>query len=487
VLVAMLAALLMAAAAAPSADALTGEQAVAALNAQRAASGIPAGIVHVPEWSRWCALHNAYQRANGGGLTHDESPSAPGYTPEGARAGGASVLSAGNSWDTGNPWETAPLHLHALLAPSLDAMGVDDSGGYVCATTFLSNNRPPPPVDTAYVYPGEGIRYLFEETAAEGPFTPGERIGIPAGTKTGPYLYVSVAGPDLQAYAQARVASATLAGPDGPVEVRTVDNYTSGLQIYIPSGAEIIALHPLRPGSRYTASVRLEVTNLLSSGAPHVIERTWSFVTFRRDPRTTIDVNLGSDRYGEGSDVLLDTLSSAPATVRATRPATGEVRTFTVRSHARQEMSLPAGHWRLCVDQPATADYEGHAGCLDELVDVPMPVADVVSLHPARRTRSKISIPIHANAALAGRTLDVTILPLTVRCPRGQKRATERCRHTPQWSRKRRKSMRAAAVVRLALARPKGLDAISIRVRTKAFLAGDVTVRAANVEGHYHR
>ena len=39
-------------AAAPSASALTGESAVAALNAQRAADGFPAGIVHVPEWTR---------------------------------------------------------------------------------------------------------------------------------------------------------------------------------------------------------------------------------------------------------------------------------------------------------------------------------------------------------------------------------------------------------------------------------------------------
>jgi hypothetical protein len=47
--------------------------------------------------------------------------------------------------------------------------------------------------------------------------------------------------------------------------------------------------------------------------------------------------------------------------------------------------------------------------------------------------------------------------------------------------------MTAAAVVRLTLARPKGLDAVSIRIRAKGLVAGDVTVRAVNLEGHYHR
>ena len=472
---------------APAAHALSGEQAVAALNAQRAASGIPGDIVHNPEWSRWCGLHNAYQKLNRT-MTHEESPSAPGYTPEGARAGAGSVLSGGR-WTTANPWEHAPLHLHALLAPRLAEMGVDESNGYLCATTILGATRPPPPIDSVYVYPGEGVRHRFEESVAESPFTPGELIGIPNGTVTGPYLYVSVAGPALQPHAQARVTAASLVGPDGPVELRTVDNFTPRLQLYIPSGAQVIPLRPLRPGSTYRASVRLEVFGPLG-GSAQVFARDWSFATLRLDPKTSIDANVGSDRYGEGSDVLLDSLSGASATVRATRPATGEARTFTVQRHKRKDMGLPAGHWQLCVGQPATADYEGHASCLDELVDVPLPVADVVSLRPPKRTRSKIGIPIRTHAVLAGRRLEVTILPLKVRCARTGRltsRARERCRHTPQWARKRRRTIVAAPLVRMSVARPTGLNAVSIRVRSKAFVAGDVTVRAANVEGHLHR
>ena len=192
------------------------EQAVAALNAQREAHGIPAGITHNPEWSSWCALHNNYQRQNGGELTHSEDPAKPGYTDEGNAAAGASVLSMGTSWESGNPWETAPIHLHQLLAPRLDRMGVDDSNGFTCATTLFSRDRAPAPTDTVFVYPGPGTRHRATETAFEGPYTPGERVGIPQGTATGPYIYVSLDGPDLNTFAKAHLESASVTGPGRP-------------------------------------------------------------------------------------------------------------------------------------------------------------------------------------------------------------------------------------------------------------------------------
>jgi hypothetical protein len=441
--------------------------------------------VEVPEWSHWCALHDAYERINGGALTHEESASAPGYTPEGARAGANSVLSAGQSWDAGNPWETAPIHLHQLLAPRLNAMGVDDSGGFTCATTLLSVAGSAPAVDTVYVYPGEGVRHRFEETAAESPTTPGQLVGIPAATKTGPYLYASIDGPRLHARTRARMTAGTLVGPDGPVEVRSVDNYTPGLEGAIPPGGELIPLLALRPRSSYTAYVRFEFAPPLDP--MRVVERTWSFVTRGLDPQTSIDVDVGSGRHGEGVNARLQTRSSASATIRATRPATGEVRSTTVRAGERKELGLPAGRWRLCVGQPATGDYEAHVSCREEPVDVPLAMRDVLRLQPAKRTRTKMRIPIHVAPALAGRRLDVTILALRVHCLTRQSRPSERCRHTPRWDRKRRRTLVASPVVWLTVARPAGFDAVSIRVRSKALVAGDVIVRAANVEGHYHR
>ena len=469
-LVALAAALCLA----PGAHALSGEQAVAALNAQRAASGIPAAIAHVPAWSNWCALHNAYQRANGGGLMHAESPGAPGYTPEGAQAAANSVLARG-SWDAGNPWETAPIHLHQLLAPRLDAMGVDDSGGYVCATTLLSRNRPAPAADAIYVYPGQGVRHRASEIAAEGPYTPGQRVGIAAGTRTGPYLYASVDGPGLTAFTQARMTAGTLTGPDGPVAVARVDNYTSGLVGYLPPGGELIALQPLRARRSYTAHVRFEV------GAPvRAIERTWSFLTLGLDPATSFAVEQGSDGIG----VRLTSASPGPVTLRATRPATGEIRNTLLRRGERTPLILRAGRWALCASQPADGDYEGHLSCREGLVAVP--ARPRIGLRLSARTRSTLRLRVDIGPPLAGRRLQVTLRTLRTRCRAVRGRRT--CGLSSTGSTSRQRSLLASAVMRrLTVARPSPRTGLEVRVRSVAFESGDVTVPAASVVRRYRR
>ncbi len=325
--------------------------AVDKLNAQRAAHGIPAGIVHVPEWSGWCDLHNGYMAQNG--IGHAEDPSAPGYTEDGDKAGRNSVLAGGTGWGATNPWETAPIHLHQLLAPRLDAMGVADSHGYVCATTLLSRNRPAPPIDTVYTYPGNGTVHRASEVAAEGPYTPGELVGIPKGTETGPYLYVSVDGPSFDAFANARIVAASLTGPSGPVPLKTVDNVTPGLEGYLPPGGELIPVNPLARDASYRASVDLTVGD-----AQTPIHHEWTFTTGRTSaptpggsPGTPAQPRrawLKLKRTGRHTRRRMQVrlLASAVlvgrrATLRVRTSSKPRARTRTMRLHARQRLWLP--------------------------------------------------------------------------------------------------------------------------------------------------
>ena len=333
-----------------SARAEGGAAAVAKLNAQRAAHGIPAGIAHAPEWSGWCDLHNGYMAQNG--IGHEEDESKPGYTEDGDKAGRKSVLAGGIGWGAANPWETAPIHLHQLLAPRLDAMGVADSHGYVCATTLLSRNRPAPAATTVYTYPGNGTVHRASEVAAEGPYTPGELVGIPAGTRTGPYLYVSVDGPNFDPFTSASIASASLTGPSGPVALKTVDNLTPGLEGYLPPGGELIPVSPLATNASYRASVDLVVGEL-------PVHHEWTFATGRVvDPppdgkpgtpiRTPVAARLTLRPTGRKTRRRLEVrlLASAPlvgrrATLRVRRSTWAKVRTRSLRLRARQRLWLP--------------------------------------------------------------------------------------------------------------------------------------------------
>ena len=240
---------------------------IAALNAQRAAHGIPAGIVEMPAWSEGCRKHMSYIAANGGRLTHEESPASPGYSADGAEVGRRAVITplADAFTASANAFESAPLHLMQTLAPALSRMGV--WGG--CATTNLGYDRR---ASTArlYTYPGDRAGGFYAaEQASELPATPGSFVGLAQGTTTGPHLLVMALGTG-----PGRIVAATLAGPSGLVDVRTVDNVTAGLEGYMPPGGMIIPAQPLAPATTYTATA-----TFMPNGARLPLARVWSFTT----------------------------------------------------------------------------------------------------------------------------------------------------------------------------------------------------------------
>lgn len=351
-----------------SAD-VSGPEIVQFLSAQRSANGIPAPIAHDPVLSDGCAKHDRYGAANGV-LTHGEDPSKPGYTAEGDQAGKTSVLYAGSEpWSASrNPFETAPIHLHQLLAPRIDRMGAAEVSGYGCATTLASRNRAAPPADVSYTYPGDGATgWPPAQTAAEGPYTPGERVGIPRGATTGPYLYVMFDGPGLSVFAAARATGASLTGPDGPVSVVSVDNTTSGLEGYLPTGMEVIPRAPLRAGATYRASVTASVSD---SGVPaRTFTRTWTFTTGKAPNRVAL-----TSASSSGRQLTVSGRSDAPGAVVT---ATGPGAATSVPLSPSGSTSFPVtadGTWRVCVRSGGeNSDFQPAEQCVDLVARGPAP------------------------------------------------------------------------------------------------------------------
>jgi hypothetical protein len=336
-----------------AASGTTPADAIAHLNAQRAANGLPADVTENPEWSEGCRLHNVYRDANGWGANpHDEDPSLPHYTDLGRLAARSSVLGpAGWPADGTNPWENAPIHLMQVLAPDLAVTGWADG----CMWTWPGYTRPAPEHATLLSYPGEGASIYPSQTAEEWPFTPGEFVGL-GGVATGPHLYVFAPGT-----MRSRITAATLTGPDGAVDVRTVDNHTRGepgdLGPYVPSGGIVIPTAPLRHGAEYTASV-----TVVADDAP-ALTRRWSFSTGRgadaaQDPGATRATPPRSPEVRIGARIRRGRLTiragravGRPATVqlRATRRGarTSVTDTRTVRLLPRTRVRLPRGTRRV--------------------------------------------------------------------------------------------------------------------------------------------
>ena len=235
--------------------AATAQQAIALLNAQRAGNGLPANIIEDPRLTGDCAAHDHYMALNHR-LTHFEQAGDPGYTVGGAYAGKNSVLSQRATWDNGNPYESAPLHLDQLLAPRLTSLGSADVDGYSCTTTFPGWTGPDPAAPTVYTYPGDGSTIYPSELAGEQPWTPGELVGIPHASRTGPYLLVFVDAPGQSPLADpATLSAATLEGPTGPIGLKTADGATpvpggGALGPYLYPGGFIIPAKPAEPGSQ---------------------------------------------------------------------------------------------------------------------------------------------------------------------------------------------------------------------------------------------
>jgi cysteine-rich secretory family protein len=260
------------AALAAAANAATPAQEIAALNKQRLSHGLPAGIVQNAEWSRRCALHVNWMIQNHT-LAHQETPGSPGYTEDGNWAGTHSVISVGQpgfTKPTRNPYLNAPYHLAQLLDPQLKQMGVNERQSYNCSTTFPGYTRVHPPTDTFYSYPGPNRSIAWAQNAAEGPSVPGDSVGLPQGTTTGPNLIVWCFGPRNAPLTDIR--SATLKRGDGTkVDIRIVDDRNG---FPIPGSGFLIPVKPLKPGRTYTGKVTFS-----SQYAKRTFTKSWTFKT----------------------------------------------------------------------------------------------------------------------------------------------------------------------------------------------------------------
>ena len=262
----------------------TAAKVIRTLNAERRANGIPAGIRDVAAWNQDCKRHDTYM-ARSHTLTHDESPANPWYTAGGTWAGQNSVLEYGTTWANRDPYEFAPIHLAQLLQPRLNKTGAFElsSAGttWGCTVTIGGFKRADPKTNRVYTYPGNGrrgVNYVY--VANELPKTPNQALGIPA--RTGQQLFVFASGPILGANPYAvDITKASLHPAGGSnVHVRIADALLPFLGIHLgnylgPGAGIVIPVKPLRPSTRYVASVTMKANGMS-------VSRTWSFTTKKK-------------------------------------------------------------------------------------------------------------------------------------------------------------------------------------------------------------
>lgn len=101
-------------------------EALRLINDLRLANGL-VPVMLDPELSRACELHSRYCAENG--ISHDEDPSKPGYSEEGARAGAASsVASCASPKDAAAAIYAQVFHRFTIVDPLTARIGIGSSG-----------------------------------------------------------------------------------------------------------------------------------------------------------------------------------------------------------------------------------------------------------------------------------------------------------------------------------------------------------------------
>jgi hypothetical protein len=442
-----------------------GSVAVMQLNVQRAANGIPAGLVEDQALTQGCLHHDHYMALNHI-LTHSEIPGTPGYTADGAFAGQNAVLAQGADWSNGDPYEFAPLHLDQLLAPRLSVLGSADAYGFSCTTTFPGWTRPDPPALAVYTYPGPGATIYPSEVAHELPWTPGDLVGIPQTARTGPNIIVLADAPGQSPQSNpATLTNATLTGPTGPVTVKTADGTTeispggAPLAGYISPGGFVIPVAPLAPRTTYHAHV---VVGFAGVQTPH----DWSFTTRGRSPESNLSVR--------GPSLSFHSLSAQPIRVTFTRAGGAHAPGVRIRPGHTARLRLVPGSWQACGTQVATAAFDSYTACL-ALTITGRPSLD---LSAPRITSSQLSFRLRFSSVLRGRAAKLTLTPLSVGCHR------HRC-HTVSDPSTVRTIVLGSARLRVPL--PAAGHGIRITLTTAAFQLRDAPWTASRAMFSYMR
>ena len=311
-------------------QALTAPEAIAYLDQQREANGIPGDLVEDQYLSEGCEQYTNVYVPKAGQYPHTELPEQPGFTQAGLEAASSSDLSLANQrWNAVvNPWIGAPLHLSQLFSPSVTSAWYGEHHGRpnpaevenTCMGTSGERGFAGP---TLFSLPGNGSANVpFAEISGEVPYTPAEAVGLTPDTKTGPTIILWPEGTD------ALLSSATLvtssgtpaavrvatpqtpspAQPPGFPYVPTIGGYSKGASFVIPiqplasSTSYVLtaiwqppAGPPLTQTIRFTTATRGSLTfrtsgkRLIVAGTPTVgqrvtIEAAWG-ITVCREPR----------------------------------------------------------------------------------------------------------------------------------------------------------------------------------------------------------
>ena len=311
-----------------------GAQAIAFLNQQRAANGIPPITTTNENYAAaWCPDED--HGPPGGETWRDWSPFVD-WTAD------------------SSPWTNAPLHQISMYDPRMDTAGDVNVDGDACMGLGGDANQPASGV-TFYSFVWEGGHSDVppsETVPGEGPFAPQQLVGIPDGQATGPQPLLFPEGMGSAPHA----ISWSLTDASGmPVpNVKFADSTTAAAAGYSPfflSQGGVMIPPVLAVDTTYNGTVVWE-----QSGGGGTATQTFSFTTGTMSNTVTIAA------YLELSTVNIDVTTPAPnPTVQIAGP---QNLTLTPNADGWVQATLSPGTWTACAESGGSGTiYQAGSDC----------------------------------------------------------------------------------------------------------------------------
>jgi hypothetical protein len=283
---------------------------LSAVNYERQMAGIDP-LIEDRDLSNKCQLHARYMAGNNL-LTHVEETGNAFYTAEGLWAGAHSVVARNSAGFLGNPWHDAPFHEFQAMHPWLRQTGVGVAGTFACMVTLGDRDAANPSDIKLVTVPGAGQFVPPAQIAHEAPFVPGDEVGLPEGSKTGPHIYVYAVGPERFSKVTVQAATLTSADDGSQVPLRWVDGNSPRSGRYLDGGVILIPSQPLRESTTYT--VRIEAATTNDAGSRLLISRTSSFITGPDE--------LGLSQQSDAGEIITGSSQRKPQSASSAAPVT---------------------------------------------------------------------------------------------------------------------------------------------------------------------
>lgn len=311
-----------------------GAQAIAFLNQQRAANGIPPITTTNENYAAaWCPDED--HGPSGGETWRDLSPVVD-WTAD------------------SSPWTNAPLHQISMYDPRMDTAGDANVDGQACMGLGGDANQPASGVTFyAFVWEGGHSNVPPSETVpGEGPFAPQQLVGIPAGLATGPQplLFPEGMGPAPHAMSWSLTDASGTPVPN----VQFADSTAAaaaGYPFYFLSQGGVMIPPVLATDTTYHGTVVWE-----PSGGGATATQTFSFTTGAMSNTVTI-----------GADVVQTTVYinvRTPAPNPSVHISGSQNLTLTPNANGWAQATLSPGAWTACAESGGSGTiYQAGSDC----------------------------------------------------------------------------------------------------------------------------